>query len=271
MGGWERFGGEQYAGHPAEATKRQQVIVAMRTAFGGWYGIKVDRGADLAKRKGVPRYYIWDRDPFGYFTWGCAKRVVGDPCGYLYDGTVIPVPHQKPAYCRHLKPRDYRKGDGGIRARHNAAIQRANDEAMREGAQSVAVRTAWSLVDSTGKATAPANAKCPQYWQLMREVGFREDDLAIVDRLMWRESKCDPAKYVHPSGDKASRGLMQIHGDWNHYLRKTSIIDANNDLLDARFNLKAAYAIWTSEMRKHKWGWGPWGFHRDTDIYKFVP
>lgn len=262
MGGWERFGGEMYADHPKDAQPVEQFVVAMRTAFAGWYGTVVDRGADLAKRKGVPRFYVWDRSPFGYWTWGCAKRVVGDPCGYLFDGTKVAVAHAKPAYCKHLKPIDYSKVDGSARYRHNDNTRKAIAKANASQAKSVATKGAllFAMSDQLPvepSVVVPSDARCPAYWQAARDAGFPLSELPNVDRIMWRESRCKPNAH-NKAND--TLGLMQISGSWTTLLRTNIVLESTKHLLDANTNLHAAFVLYQYNMRKHGWGWLPWGF-----------
>lgn len=258
MGGWERFGGEQFAGHPMHATPVEQFVVAMRTGFGGWYGTVVDRGADVAQRKGVPRFYVWDRSPFGYWTWGCAKRKVGDPCGYLYDGTVLAIEHAKPAYCEHLKPIDYTKVDGSMRYQHNANIAKASAKVGNATSVAMPGALAWVAADRIGMVTtvtAPETAKCPAYWQAALDAGFAVADLPTVDAIMWEQSQCQPRKHDKP-GDRL--GLMQVHGDQTSWLRLNIVLESTIDLFDPATNLRAAYLITRRDERKHGNPWLAW-------------
>lgn len=50
-------------------------------------------------------------------------------------------------------------------------------------------------------------ALCPDWWQLAVEVGWAEEQLPTVDRIMWNETRCQ-ADAVSPTRDY---GLMQIN------------------------------------------------------------
>lgn len=78
MGTWERFGGEQFAPHPSGATKTEQIIVANRIAVLG-YSTLVVRDPEVAKIKGVPPTYVWDKKPVGFTGWGCIRNTIGSP------------------------------------------------------------------------------------------------------------------------------------------------------------------------------------------------
>ena len=78
MGTWERFGGEEFARHPSGATKTEQIIVANRIAVLG-YSTVVVRDPEVAKIKGVPPTYVWDKEPVSFNGWGCIRNTVGSP------------------------------------------------------------------------------------------------------------------------------------------------------------------------------------------------
>ena len=56
----------------------------------------------------------------------------------------------------------------------------------------------------------PDSAKCPQFWQLAADVGWPEDELWHLDRVIYAESRCDPDAFNGSGGDR-SHGLMQIN------------------------------------------------------------
>ena len=78
MGTWERFGGEEFAKHPSGATKTEQIVVANRIAIFG-YATVVYRDPEVAKVKGVPVTYVWDKEPVGFNGWGCIRNTIGSP------------------------------------------------------------------------------------------------------------------------------------------------------------------------------------------------
>ena len=77
MGTWERWGGEEFAPHPSQATWKQQVVIANRIAIFGYRTIVVR--PDGGVRQGVPPTYVWERPGIGYNGWGCIKNTVGPP------------------------------------------------------------------------------------------------------------------------------------------------------------------------------------------------
>ena len=70
MGTWERWGGEEFALTPGEASILQQIVIANRIAVVGW------KTEVIRKDKTT---YLWERTPVGYLGWGCIKNTVGLP------------------------------------------------------------------------------------------------------------------------------------------------------------------------------------------------
>jgi hypothetical protein len=268
MGGWERMGGEEFAGHPKNATPTEQIIVATRTALLGYGPIPLKRDPEIAKRKGIPIDYAWETNPHGYWTWGCAKRVVGDPCGFLYDGSRIAVlSHTRPDYCRFMKPIDYRKVDGNGRYVHNRLTREAIEKSVASGATSVALPSAvaWLYPPAVSTAAIPTDALCPGLWQDARKAGFSDEEIEVLETIAKQESNCrENAKVKRPNGD-ILRGFTLLGPEWTRYLRDAAILYSPQDLLRAEVHLEAVRSIYLTEVRRTGWGWQPWGLTPPTD------
>jgi len=104
MGTWERWGGEQFAEHPAQATREQQIIVANRIAIEGW-GTQVKRDPAVAKRKGVPLVYEWHRSPVGFNGWGALPCTGGTPPLFYHQEKDLPWVIRQP----------YKMGQTGVK------------------------------------------------------------------------------------------------------------------------------------------------------------
>lgn len=89
----------------------------------------------------------------------------------------------------------------------------------------------------------PAWAQCPQWWSEARDVGWRESDLANMDRIMWRESRCIPTA----ANSAGANGLMQVMTMWADDCGGT-----RSDLLDPVFNLACARHVLAVQ------GWQAW-------------
>ncbi len=115
---------------------------------------------------------------------------------------------------------------------------------------------------SPGPISSPSWAKCPQHWETARLVGWKRKDMKILDRVMYRESRC--LEKVHNPSDPmtGSRGLTQINGFWHKILRQHGIIGSAADLYDPETNLRAALLIHSIQAADTGWGWSPWAIER---------
>jgi hypothetical protein len=120
-------------------------------------------------------------------------------------------------------------------------------------------------------ATAtPAEAKpnipepCRKYVNTALEVGFRRGELPELFRLAMRESRCIPHnKGLNKRADgtvwSTDLGIMQINNySWVTYLKGLGIIKHQDDLLNARINLRAALALVKYSTGKGYPKWHQW-------------
>jgi hypothetical protein len=99
-------------------------------------------------------------------------------------------------------------------------------------------------------APVPKGLRCPEWYEPAEAAGWPEDQLAQVDRIIWRESSCEQgATHINGNGT-IDRGLMQINE-----INLGSLADVGigaDDLLVGGRNLQAAR--WLYEHH----GWSPW-------------
>jgi len=115
--------------------------------------------------------------------------------------------------------------------------------------------------DRSPAVRPPSWAKCPDYWPLARKVGWKHGDMAILDKVMYKESRCLPEVFNGSDPVGGSRGLTQINGFWHKILRRADIMDSPRDLYDPEVNLRAALLIYTLQKETTGWGWSPWAIH----------
>lgn len=126
---------------------------------------------------------------------------------------------------------------------------------------STVASTSTTVPASTTTVTLPAepdpagiaDALCPEMWRTALAVGFTEDDLPDLDRIVWAESRCDPT-VVSPTRDY---GLAQIN--WAaHGHRLTAEGVTREMLLEPWINL--AQALWIAQYAEEHYGcrWQPW-------------
>lgn len=103
MGTWERWGGEEFAPSPDQASKEQQIKVANRIAVLGWK-TTVYRDPETAAIKGIPAVYQYNKKPIGFSGWGCVKSKstgkwrIGLPKNWKKDNYVY-LPTNNAMYC----------------------------------------------------------------------------------------------------------------------------------------------------------------------------
>jgi soluble lytic murein transglycosylase-like protein len=104
----------------------------------------------------------------------------------------------------------------------------------------------------------PADAKAPRWWQLAREVGWKEETLSTLDYLIHRESRGRARAFNREDPNGGSRCLLQINGSWTGWLADKGIITKPADLFDPATCLTAGLAIYQYGVDRYGFGWGPW-------------
>jgi hypothetical protein len=112
----------------------------------------------------------------------------------------------------------------------------------------------------------PHNMLCPQWAQIAIDVGWREEDLPMLDYVIHRESRCFTASYSNTDPNGGSYGLTQINGYWcnssqwypNGYLQVFGVLQQCEDLFHPRTNLLSARLIWLYSDKEYGNGWLPW-------------
>lgn len=124
-------------------------------------------------------------------------------------------------------------------------------------------RMTTALVLTAALTATPASAhaaSCRNYVDLGRQVGWAKRDRGQLERIMYRESRCNPRSINPNDPHGGSYGLLQINGSWLGYLRRAGLIRELTDLLDARTNLRVGAEI-------HRlYGWRPWGTHPSQQL-----
>ena len=107
----------------------------------------------------------------------------------------------------------------------------------------------------------PRSAKCPQYWQTALQVGWPKKQLATLDKIMFRESRCNPLAFNSEDPMGGSRGLVQINGFWTPWLKEQGVLSppkASQELFNPTVNLLSALHIYNYGVDRYGDGWGPW-------------
>lgn len=104
----------------------------------------------------------------------------------------------------------------------------------------------------------PYSSACEQFSALAVNLGWPVEQRTILESIIKRESNCTPNAFNSKDPNGGSRGLMQINGFWNTWLKERGIINRPKDLLQADVNLRAGLAIWNYGVERYGYGWGPW-------------
>ena len=125
-------------------------------------------------------------------------------------------------------------------------------------AEAPAVTTTTTTVEVTTTTTSttttvpplvvPANALCPQWWNLAVGVGWAVEDLPVLDRVIYRESRCLPDAWN--GHDAGLTQINQIHREFVAVMGWTY----PDGMFNPRANLSFALKLWQGR------GWKPWGF-----------
>lgn len=110
--------------------------------------------------------------------------------------------------------------------------------------------TVITTTTSTTTTTVVRTGKCAQWHELALSVGWPEEELPTLDKVMWRESRCTPDAYSN--GNYGLTQINQIHQGWVRELGW----EYPKDLLDPAKNLRFAYLLWADD------GWEHWSTAR---------
>ena len=122
---------------------------------------------------------------------------------------------------------------------------------------------------SVDRRPIPKTARCPQFWDEARQIGWKEADLKVLDFIIWRESRCNPRAHntTKNADGSTDMGLVQINDrSWclpnrfnkKGYLQKQGIIQYCEDLFNPVVNLTAAKALY-DYSKENGSGFRPWG------------
>lgn len=104
------------------------------------------------------------------------------------------------------------------------------------------------------KVIAPKSAKCPQWWDMAQSIGWRKNQLEMMDKIMYRESRCDLYAVNKQDPNGGSFGLMQVNGFWDDFCN----LNKKRDLIDPSINLRCSLSIFNYAKSRYDNGWGPW-------------
>ena len=124
------------------------------------------------------------------------------------------------------------------------------------------------------RITAPAAAKCGQWWALARVAGWSEELLPKIDRLIWREARCDALALNSADPLHGSIGLLQVNTFWclpttaypAGYLQTVGVLDDCDDLYSPAVNLRAGLALAEYSLARGQCVFQQWSRRLDCDV-----
>lgn len=108
--------------------------------------------------------------------------------------------------------------------------------------------------------------QCPELVDVALTVGWAEQHLDRLDKILWRESRCQATAHNATDPNGGSHGVSQVNGFWcrpNRYsptgwLQAEGVLKQCDDLYKPATNLKAALAIFHYSLDRNGCGWSPW-------------
>lgn len=142
----------------------------------------------------------------------------------------------------------------------------APDESQTVSTSANTVTT--STTTTTSTMPLPPTASCPMWWSLARVVGFTDEQMPTLDRIIYRESRCDATQLNASDPNGGSVGLTQVNRFWclpsryypDGYLQSVGVLDDCDDLYEPEMNLRAALALVAYSRSVglsdwHQWAW----------------
>ena len=115
--------------------------------------------------------------------------------------------------------------------------------------------TLTSIVPTTTAAPATTTTVpkgCAEYVADAITAGWPADQAPMLARVMFRESRCTALAFNSQDSNNGSRGLMQVNGVHETWLKEAGIITHLDDLFRPEVNLIAALHLWRIV------GWQAW-------------
>lgn len=135
---------------------------------------------------------------------------------------------------------------------------------------SVPVRVVQDPPSPTTTIPKATVSSCDEVLQIALDEGWPASELAVVRRVVFRESRCLPAVVnLDDPGKYGSIGLFQLNSAawclpskyWpTGYLQAHGVIEHCFDLYNATINIRAALVVWQYGEDNYGYGWGPWAW-----------
>ena len=107
---------------------------------------------------------------------------------------------------------------------------------------------------TTTTTTTTVPKGCAQYVADAITAGWPADQAPMLARVMFRESRCTVLAFNPQDSNNGSRGLMQINGVHETWLKEAGIITHLDDLFRPEVNIRAALHLYRMVGNN----WSPW-------------
>lgn len=132
----------------------------------------------------------------------------------------------------------------------------------------VTTTIAATTTTTTTIAAPPSDARCGAWWSLARQIGFTESMLPTLDRIIYRESRCNRKAFNPTDPNGGSHGLTQVNGFWclpsryypAGYLQTLGVLDTCADLYKPRVALRATMALIEYSRSAGLCSWSQWAW-----------
>lgn len=134
------------------------------------------------------------------------------------------------------------------------------------------IATTTTTTTTTTTVPETPDARCPMWWATATTEGFTPELLPTLDRVLYRESRCDPTQLNAADPNGGSLGLTQVNRFWclpskyypNGYLQTVGVLSDCDELYDPATNLRAAFALVSYSLSEGLEPWAQWWWVADA-------
>lgn len=131
-------------------------------------------------------------------------------------------------------------------------------EAAAETSTTTAPTTTVPATTTLPPLVLPEGTPCVEWAPLARQVGWADENIPQLLRIIWRESRCQPGAWN--GHDAGLTQINQIHTEWLNQMG----LNHPDSMFDPELNLRFALDLFQSRERAGKCGWKPWSMPCDS-------
>lgn len=126
----------------------------------------------------------------------------------------------------------------------------------------------FQVTTTSSTVPLPLDARCPMWWSMAKQIGFTDALLPTLDRVIYRESRCDPSQHNASDPNGGSHGLTQVNGFWckpsryypSGYLQTVGVLNDCADLYTPEVALRATMALIIYSRSVDLCTWAQWAW-----------